>query len=128
MVHAHSPESMMRAARANCTVVEHGAATPEAFRLLAERGVWFDQVLDRTQNYLENKPRFLGVGNYTEEGFAAMEKALALKSAMFSAALKTPKLRMVMGTDAVAGAHGQNMRETLERIKEGSARWTPSWQ
>ena len=46
-----------------------------------------------------------------------MEKALALKSAMFSAALKTPKLRMVMGTDAVAGAHGQNMRETLERIK-----------
>jgi imidazolonepropionase-like amidohydrolase len=121
MVHAHSPESMMRAARANCTVVEHGAlATPDAFRLLAERGVWFDPNIGLvTQNYLENKQRFLGVGNYTEEGFAAMEKALSLKSTMFSAALKTPKLKMVMGTDAVAGAHGQNMRETLERIKEG---------
>ena len=121
MVHAHSPESMMRAARAGCTVVEHGAlATPEAFTLLAERGVWFDPNIGLvTQNYLENKKRFLGIGNYTEEGFAAMEKALGLKSAMFSAALKTPKLKMVMGTDAVAGAHGQNMRETLERIKEG---------
>jgi imidazolonepropionase-like amidohydrolase len=40
---------------------------------------------------------------------------------MFSAALKTPNLKMVMGTDAVAGAHGQNMREILERVKSGQA-------
>jgi imidazolonepropionase-like amidohydrolase len=123
MVHAHSPEAMMRAARAGCTVVEHGAlATPEAFKLLAERGVWFDPNIGLvTQNYLENKQRFLGIGNYTEEGFAAMEKALSLKSKMFGAALKTPGLKMVMGTDAVAGAHGRNVNETLERIKEGQA-------
>lgn len=121
MVHAHSPEAMMRAARAGCTVVEHGAlATAEAFTLLAERGVWFDPNIGLvTQNYLENKPRFLGVGSYTEEGFAAMEKALALKSAMFGAALKTTGLKMVMGTDAVAGAHGRNANEVLERIEEG---------
>ena len=121
MVHAHSPEAMMRAARAGCTVVEHGAlATPEAFKLLAEKGVWFDPNIGLvTQNYLENKKRFLGIGNYTEEGFAAMEKALGLKSAMFGTALKTPGLKMVMGTDAVAGAHGRNVNETLERIKEG---------
>jgi imidazolonepropionase-like amidohydrolase len=72
-----------------------------------------------TQNYLENKQRFLGIGNYTEEGFAAMEKALSLKSKMFGTALKTPALKMVMGTDAVAGAHGRNVTETLERIKKG---------
>jgi imidazolonepropionase-like amidohydrolase len=121
MVHAHSAEAMMRAARANCTVIEHGAlATAEAFKLLAERGTWFDPNIGLvTQNYLENKQRFLGIGNYTEDGFAAMEKALGLKSAMFTAALKTPGLKMVMGTDAVAGAHGRNMNETLERIKEG---------
>lgn len=123
MVHAHSPEAMMRAARAGCTVVEHGAlGTPQAFALLAERGVWFDPNIGLvTQNYLENKERFLGIGNYTEEGFAAMAKALDQKSAMFQAALKTPGLKMVMGTDAVAGAHGQNIREVLERIKEGQA-------
>jgi imidazolonepropionase-like amidohydrolase len=28
-------------------------------------------------------------------------------------------LKMVMGTDAVAGAHGRNINEVLERIKEG---------
>jgi imidazolonepropionase-like amidohydrolase len=121
MVHAHSPESMVRAARAGCTVVEHGGlATPEALKELADRGVYFDPNIGLvTQNYLENKTRFLGIGNYTEEGFASMEKALASKDAMFSAALKTPNLKIVMGTDAVAGAHGQNMREVLERVKSG---------
>ena len=121
MVHAHSAEAMMRAARAGCTVVEHGAlATQEAFTLLAGRGVWFDPNIGLvTQNYLENKARFLGIGNYTEEGFAAMEKAIGLKSAMFGMALKTPRLKMAMGTDAVAGAHGRNVNEVLERIKEG---------
>ncbi|MEW6322349.1 MAG: amidohydrolase family protein [Acidobacteriota bacterium] len=121
MVHAHSPESMMRAARAGCTVVEHGAlASAEALALLAERGTYFDPNIGLvTQNYLENKHRFLGIGNYTEEGFAAMEQALARKDAMFTAALKTPGLKIVMGTDAVAGAHGQNMREIVERVRAG---------
>jgi imidazolonepropionase-like amidohydrolase len=121
MVHAHSAEAMMRAARAGCTVVEHGAlATPEALQLLADRGVFFDPNIGLvTQNYLENKQRFLGIGNYTEEGFASMEKALGLKDAMFGAALKTPGLKIVMGTDAVAGAHGQNIREIQERVRSG---------
>ena len=121
MVHAHSPESMMRAAKARCTVVEHGGlATPEALKALADAGVYFDPNIGLvTQNYLENKSRFLGIGNYTEEGFAAMAKALESKDTMFAAALKTPGLKMVMGTDAVAGGHGQNAREPIERVKSG---------
>lgn len=121
MVHAHSPESMLRAARARCTVVEHGGlADAEALKALADAGVYFDPNIGLvTQNYLENKSRFLGIGSYSEEGFAAMEKALGFKDAMFTAALKTPGLKMVMGTDAVAGAHGQNVREPIERVKSG---------
>jgi imidazolonepropionase-like amidohydrolase len=121
MVHAHSPESMMRAARAGCTVVEHGGlATPEALQLLADRGVYFDPNIGLvTQNYLENRERFLGIGNYTAEGFASMEKALGLRGPMFATALKTAGLKIVMGTDAVAGAHGQNAREPIERVKVG---------
>jgi imidazolonepropionase-like amidohydrolase len=121
MVHAHSPESMMRAARARCTVVEHGGlANAEALKALADAGVYFDPNIGLvTQNYLENKARFLGIGNYTEEGFDAMAKALSLKDKMFTAALKTPNLKMVMGTDAVAGAHGQNAREPIERVRSG---------
>ncbi|MBP7777765.1 MAG: amidohydrolase family protein [Acidobacteria bacterium] len=123
MVHAHAPEAMMRAARAGCTVVEHGGlANAEALALLAEKGVWFDPNIGLvTQNYLENRAKFLGIGNYTDEGFASMEKALGFKDAMFSAALKTKNLKMVMGTDAVAGAHGQNMREIVERVRSGQA-------
>ena len=121
MVHAHSPESMMRAARAKCTVVEHGGlANAEALKALADAGVYFDPNIGLvTQNYLENKARFLGIGNYPEEGFASMEKALGLLGPMFTTALKTPGLKIVMGTDAVAGAHGQNAREPIERVKTG---------
>jgi imidazolonepropionase-like amidohydrolase len=121
MVHAHSPESMMRAARAKCTVVEHGGlADAASLKALADAGVYFDPNIGLvTQNYLENKARFLGIGNYTEEGFDSMEKALGLRGPMFSTALKTPGLKIVMGTDAVAGAHGQNAREAIERVKNG---------
>jgi imidazolonepropionase-like amidohydrolase len=121
MVHAHSPESMLRAARARCTVVEHGGlANAEALKALADAGVYFDPNIGLvTQNYLENKARFLGIGNYTEEGFASMEKALGLRGPMFTTAIKTPGLKIVMGTDAVAGAHGQNAREPIERVKTG---------
>ena len=121
MIHAQSAESMRRAARARCTAVEHGVlATKEALTLLAQNGVWFDPNIGLNfPNYFENKPRFLGLGNYTEEGFAAMEKAHALGGPMFRMALNTPGLKMVMGTDANAGAHGQNARETIERVRIG---------
>jgi imidazolonepropionase-like amidohydrolase len=121
MVHAHSPESMLRAARAKCSQVEHGGlANADALKALADGGVYFDPNIGLvTQNYLENRERFLGIGNYTAEGFASMEKALGLRGPMFSTALKTPGLKIVMGTDAVAGAHGQNAREPIERVKTG---------
>ncbi|MEO7136002.1 MAG: amidohydrolase family protein [Vicinamibacterales bacterium] len=121
MVHAHSPESMLRSARAKCTQVEHGGlANAEALKALADGGIYFDPNIGLvTQNYLENKAKFLGIGNYTEEGFASMEKALGLRGPMFSTALATAGLKIVMGTDAVAGAHGQNAREPIERVKVG---------
>jgi imidazolonepropionase-like amidohydrolase len=121
MVHAHSPESMLRSARAKCTQVEHGGlANAEALKALADGGIYFDPNIGLvTQNYLENKAKYLGIGNYTEEGFASMEKALGLRGPMFTTALKTPGLKIVMGTDAVAGAHGQNAREPIERVKTG---------
>jgi imidazolonepropionase-like amidohydrolase len=121
MVHAHSPESMLRSARAKCFQVEHGGlANAEALKALADGGIYFDPNIGLvTQNYLENKAHYLGIGNYTEEGFASMEKALGLRGPMFTTALKTPGLKIVMGTDAVAGAHGQNAREPIERVKIG---------
>ena len=121
LVHAHSPESMRAAALAGCTQIEHGIfATDEVLRLLSERGTYFDPQCSLVfRNYLENKPKFLGIGNYTEAGFAAMENALPLAVATFMKALATPGLKVVFGTDAVAGAHGGNARDLVCRVELG---------
>lgn len=123
LVHAHSPESMRAAALAGCTQVEHGVfATREALETLASRGTFYDpQVCLVFRNYLDNRPRFLGIGNYTQEGFAAMERALPTAAAAFRQALATPGLRIVFGTDAVAGAHGRNAEELICRVAAGQS-------
>jgi imidazolonepropionase-like amidohydrolase len=121
MVHAHSPESMRSASTAGCTQVEHGVfATPDVLRYLAERGTYFDPNIGVVlQNYLQNKAKFLGVGNYTAEGFAHMEKAIPRNFAMIKEAVKTSGLKLVFGTDAVAGAHGRNVEELVVRVQQG---------
>jgi imidazolonepropionase-like amidohydrolase len=38
---------------------------------------------------------------------------------MFKKALQVPNLKMVYGTDAVAGAHGRNIEEAIGRVQLG---------
>jgi imidazolonepropionase-like amidohydrolase len=122
MVHAHSPESIKASVNAGCKQIEHGVfATDEVLKLMADKGVYFDPNVGVVlQNYLKNKEHFLGIGNYNEEGFAYMEKGLKLNADMIKRAVATPKLMMVMGTDAVAGAHGHNADEIVERVHQGN--------
>src|SRR6266571_5323610 len=122
MVHAHSPESIKASVNAGCQQIEHGVfATDEVLKLMADKGVYFDPNVGVVlQNYLRNKTKFLGIGNYNEEGFAFMEKGLALNDAMIKKAVATPNLKLVLGTDAVAGAHGRNADEIVERVKRGN--------
>jgi imidazolonepropionase-like amidohydrolase len=123
LVHAHSAEAVLAVAKAGCDQVEHGAfVSDEGLKLMAERGMYFDPNIGLVlQNYIENKHRFLGIGNYNEEGFAFMEKAVPTNYAMFKRALAA-KVKMPMGTDAVSGGHGQNAREIITRVKEGGQR------
>jgi imidazolonepropionase-like amidohydrolase len=121
VVHAHAAEAILRVTRAGCTQVEHGAyASDEALALMKSRGTYFDPNIGLVlQNYVENKDRYLSpTGSYTDEGFAFMEKAVGIKGEMFKRALKSG-VKMPLGTDAVAGAHGQNAREILARVNEG---------
>ena len=120
VVHAHSAESMRATALAGCDWIEHGAfATEEVLRLLAERGVYFDPQCSLVlRNYLDNRSRFEGTGNFTPEGFAAMERAVPLLLQATRLALATPNLRLVYGTDAVAGAHGKNAEDLVCRVRE----------
>ena len=51
-----------------------------------------------------------------------MEKGLALNAAMIKKAVATPNLKLVLGTDAVAGAHGHNADEIVARVRQGNQR------
>ncbi len=121
VVHAHSAEAVQRASRAGCTQVEHGVFADDVTRaLLVERGTYFDPQCGLVfHNYLDNKPWFDGIGNYNAVGFASMEKALPLAEAGIGLASRTPKLKLVFGTDAVAGAHGRNAEELVCRVRKG---------
>ena len=121
VVHAHAAEAIVRAARAGCTTLEHGGlADRAALTAMADAGVFYDPHTSLViQNYLDNKERFLGIGNYTEEGFRHMEELLVGMRAVFAQALDTPGLRIVFGTDALAGSHGRNFEELIYRVEVG---------
>jgi imidazolonepropionase-like amidohydrolase len=122
VVHAHSSDGARAAVMAGCTAIEHGTFLDDAtLELMAARGVFFDPNFLVLHNYLENKPKFLGIGNYNEEGFAAMEKGLPLVAEVLRRA-RAHRVKVVLGTDGVAGAHGRNAEEFIYRVKEGGDR------
>jgi imidazolonepropionase-like amidohydrolase len=120
VVHAYR-SAVRAAANAGCTEVEHGTyATQEDLDAMAAHGTYFDPQLGLViHNYLDNKARFLGAGTYTEEGFAKMQEVLPVIAEMFKHALATKGLKIVFGTDAVAGAHGRNAEEFIDRVQAG---------
>lgn len=120
-VHAHGASAIRTASNAGCTAVAHGSqATDVEFAMMVKSGMFFEPNIGLvSQNYLDHKARYLGIGNYDEEGFAYTEKGIAVKLAMFKNAIKHKGLKILMGTDAVAGAHGQNVRETVYRVQTG---------
>ena len=119
VVHAHSSDGARASVEAGCTAIEHGTFLDDAtLDLMAARGVYFDPNFLVLHNYLDNKPKFLGIGNYTEEGFAAMEKGLPLVADVIRRA-RAHHVKIVLGTDGVAGAHGRNAEEFIYRVKDG---------
>ena len=68
VVHAHASGGAKAAVLAGCTSIEHGAFLDDAtLQMMADRSVYFDPNFLVLHNYLENKPKFLGIGNYNEE-------------------------------------------------------------
>jgi imidazolonepropionase-like amidohydrolase len=118
-VHAHSPSSIRAAVNGGCTVVTHGSqATTEELQLMARRGVLFEPNIGLvSQNYLENRSRYYGIGNFDDQGFAFTEKGIPLKLAMFKNAMTVNGLTLIMGTDAGAGAHGRSAEEIIYRVQ-----------
>ena len=118
-VHAHSPSSVRAATLAGCTAVTHGSQVTDAeLKLMQEHGTYFEPNIGLvSQNYLENKSRYFGIGNFNEEGFAFTEKGIPMKREMFKRALTVSGLKLLMGTDAGAGAHGRSAEEIIYRVR-----------
>jgi imidazolonepropionase-like amidohydrolase len=93
-------------------------------KLIADHGLYFDPDFLTLHNYLDNKPKFLGIGNYTEEGIAYeegianMEKGIPMMATVLKKATGH-HLKIVFGTDGVAGAHGRNAEEFIYRVRDG---------
>jgi len=119
LVHAYK-EAVRAAALAGCTQVEHGTlASEDDLKVLAGKGTYLDPQCGLViENYLQYKDQYLGTEGYTAEGFAAMEKILPMNHEIVQRASRIPGLKMVFGTDAVAGAHGRNAEELVDRVRD----------
>jgi imidazolonepropionase-like amidohydrolase len=120
IVHAHSAESVRATVNAGCTQVEHGIFVTQAeLDLMAQKNVYFDPQCSLVfHNYLDNRAKYDGIGNYNAEGFAAMERAIPLAADGIRKAIATKGLKITYGTDAVAGAHGRNAEDLICRVKD----------
>lgn len=119
VVHAISAGSVRAATLAGCTQIEHGTfATDAELALMAEHGTIFDpQVCLVFQNYVDHRDAY----GFTDSTLAPLESALPTARAMFARAIRTPGLKVVFGTDAVALAHGRNVDELQCRVRAGQS-------
>jgi len=120
LVHAYK-DAVRAAALAGCTQVEHGMlATDEDLKVLAGKGTYLDAqgglVLE---NYLRHKDRFVGTPGFPEESFALVEKVVPVYLDSLRRASKIEGLKIVFGSDALAGAHGRNAEEFVIRVRDG---------
>ncbi len=119
LVHAFR-DAVRAATLAGCTEVEHGlGASDDDLKLMAERGTYLDpQAGLLLETYLQYKDRYLAPPYYTEEGFAAMKELIPAHQEFIRRALRVPGLKLVYGTDAVAGVHGRNAEDFIFRVRD----------
>lgn len=121
LVHAYR-EAVRAATIAGCTQVEHGlGASDDDLKLLGQNGTYFDpQAGLLIETYLLYRDRYVGTPYYpkTLEGFESMKEILPMNRELIRRASKISGLKIVFGTDAVAGAHGRNAEEFIERVRD----------
>jgi len=113
VVHAISDNGARAAVLAGCTSIEHGDfAKDETLDLMAQRGTFFDPNLLVCHNYIDKKESFPNIHDFKglQESIDSIAEVLPHARAR--------KVKVVFGTDAVAGAHGRNAEEFIYRVRD----------
>ena len=115
VVHAIGDKGARASVLAGCTAIEHGTfVSNETFDLMAQRGTYFDPNMLVLHNYLDNRAGFPA---FTAQTLETLEKGIAPTADALKRA-RARRVKIVFGTDAVAGAHGRNAEEFVYRVKE----------
>jgi imidazolonepropionase-like amidohydrolase len=119
LVHAYK-DAVRAASLAGCTQVEHGTlAIDDDLKLLAQRGTWLDPQAGLVfENYLLNKEKFVGTPGFPAEVFPIIKDLIPEYHNFMKRAVKIPGLKIVFGSDALAGSHGRNAEEFVIRVRD----------
>jgi len=115
VVHAIGDKGARAAVVAGCTAIEHGTfISNETLELMAGRGTYFDPNLLVLHNYLDNRA---GFPTFTAQTLETLQQGIAPMADALKRA-RARHVKIVFGTDAVAGAHGRNAEEFVYRVRE----------
>ncbi|HEU5452940.1 MAG TPA: amidohydrolase family protein [Terriglobales bacterium] len=117
VVHAFGHSAAI-SANAGCTAVEHGLfASQDDLKAMADHGTFFDpQVGLVFQNYLDNREHY---PNLNQACLDDLKNAMPTADKFLPEAMAVKDLKIVFGTDAVAGADGHNAEEFIYRVRDG---------
>jgi imidazolonepropionase-like amidohydrolase len=114
VVHAIGDGGIRAAVEAGCTAIEHGTFVSDAtLDLMAQRGTFFDPNLLVLHNYLDNRAGY----TFAAAALATLEQGIAPTIDALRRA-RAKHVKIVFGTDAVAGAHGRNAEEFVYRVRD----------
>ncbi len=115
VVHAIGDSGARAAVIGGCTSIEHGTfLKDETLDLMVQKGTYFDPNLLVLHNYLDNRASY----TFTEQALATLEKGIPPTCDVLQRA-RARHVKIIFGTDAVAGSHGRNAEEFIYRVKEG---------
>ncbi len=115
VVHAIGDPGARASVLAGCTSIEHGTfLKDETLDLMKQRGTTFDPNLVVLHNYLDNRASY----TFTDAALKTIQDGIAPTTDVLRRA-RAHGVKIVFGTDAVAGTHGRNAEEFIYRVQEG---------
>lgn len=114
IVHAIGNAGALAAVKAGCTSIEHGTFLEDTtLDLMAQLGTYFDPNLLVLHNYLDKRASF----TFTDAQLDTLQKGIPPTEDVLRRA-RARHLKIVFGTDAVAGSHGRNAEEFVYRVND----------